>query len=363
MKIAIDARIINSTTGRYVERLINYLEDLKPHHEFLILVRERDKDYYKPKTKNFKIVIADFEDYSFGEQIGFAKLLQKLKPDLVHFCMPQQPLLFTRPAVTTVHDLNLLRITKNDMNPVELATKKLIFRGLLLAVAKRSKQILTPTKFTKNDLVNFSHINPDKVTVTYEGSLEVISEQQEVQELKGKKFIMYLGRAEPYKNNRRLIKAHQKLLQEHPDLHLAIAGKIDELRQADKDWVEQNQYKNVHFLGFVSDSAAAWLYSNCRAYVFASFMEGFGLPALDAMAYGAPVASSSASCLPEVYQDAAHYFNPHSTDDIARAVNDILTNKKLRDTLSKKGILQQKKYSWKKMATETLQVYNKVLEK
>lgn len=359
MKIAIDARIINSTTGRYVERLLHYLEKIDHQNEYLVLVRATEKGFYKPVNPNFKIVIADFADYSFGEQLGFATLLQKLKPDLVHFCMPQQPLLYTGPSVTTIHDLNLLRITKNDMGPVELFVKKLIFRGLLFTVAKRSKQIITPTKYTKQDLINFSHIPQSKVNVTYEGSLETISKTQPIKKYVGTKFIMYLGRAEPYKNNRGIIKAHQKLLQANPDLHLLIAGKIDELRQKDIDWVKQKQYKNVEFLGFVSDEEAAWLYANCRAYIIASFMEGFGLPALDAMAYGAPVVSSNATCLPEVYQDAAYYFDPQDIDDIAKAVGHVLDNKNLRNSLSKKGLEQVKKYSWQKMAEQTLQVYSK----
>jgi glycosyltransferase involved in cell wall biosynthesis len=91
-------------------------------------------------------------------------------------------------------------------------------------------------------------------------------------------------------------------------------------------------------------------------------MEGFGLPALDAMAYGAPIVSSNATCLPEVYQDAAYYFNPHKTDDMAKAIDDVISNKGLRAELIKKSLKQYKKYSWKKMSEQTIQVYNKVLK-
>lgn len=359
MKIAIDARIINSSTGRYVERLLHYLEKIDNTNQYLVLIREQDKGYYKPVNKNFRVVIADFADYSFSEQLGFAKLLQKLKPDLVHFCMPQQPLLYTRPAVTTVHDLNLLRISSNDMGRVELAVKKAVFRALLLIVAKRSNHIITPTNYTKKDLINFSNIKGSRVTVIPEGSLEVVSKLKAVKSIEGKKFIMYLGRAEPYKNNREIIKAHQNLLQKHPDLHLVIAGKIDKLRQADIDWVKQEEYKQVHFSGFVSDEEAAWLYSNCLAYVIASSMEGFGLPALDAMAYGAPIASSNATCLPEVYQDAAIYFDPASSQELAAAIDKLVSDKALRTQMSKKSREQCKKYSWQKMAESTLKVYEK----
>ena len=92
-------------------------------------------------------------------------------------------------------------------------------------------------------------------------------------------------------------------------------------------------------------------------------MEGFGLPALEAMGYGAPVISSDATCLPEVYGDAAHYFNPMDTDDMARAINDVLTDEKLRQTLLENGRKQIKKYSWKRMAEQSHQVYMDALRK
>jgi glycosyltransferase involved in cell wall biosynthesis len=91
-------------------------------------------------------------------------------------------------------------------------------------------------------------------------------------------------------------------------------------------------------------------------------MEGFGLPGLEAMGYGAPVISSNATCLPEVYGDAAHYFNPTDTDDITRAINDVLTDDSLRQALITSGYEQLKKYSWRRMAEQTHTVYTKALQ-
>src|SRR5688572_21950850 len=154
MKIAIDARIISTSTGRYIERLVHNLEKIDHENEYLILVRKKDLGYYSPSNPNFTVIEADFPDYSFSEQIDFGRFLYSLNVDLVHFCMPQQPLLYTKPAVTTVHDLNLLRITANDdMGTVELRIKKMIFKILLWIVAHRSRKIITPTNYTKQDLL------------------------------------------------------------------------------------------------------------------------------------------------------------------------------------------------------------------
>ena len=92
-------------------------------------------------------------------------------------------------------------------------------------------------------------------------------------------------------------------------------------------------------------------------------MEGFGLPGLEAMGYGAPVVSSNATCLPEVYGDAAYYFDPRDTDTMATAINEVVSNESLRQELIKKGYTQLQKYSWKRMAEETLTVYQQALKK
>ena len=92
--IVIDARIINSSTGTYVERLLFYLQKIDKINKYTVLVPSKDKDFWKPTANNFSIVTADFANYSLSEQIGLKKLLDKLSPDLVHFCMPQQPIFY-----------------------------------------------------------------------------------------------------------------------------------------------------------------------------------------------------------------------------------------------------------------------------
>lgn len=358
MKIAIDARIIRSGTGRYIERLLHYLEELDRQNEYLVLVRQADLEYYKPRNKNFKIIEAEFKNYSFGEQLGFARLLNSLKPDLVHFCMPQQPLMYKGPAVTSILDLNLLRITSNDdMNPIELHIKKLIFAGLLKRVAKRSRHIITISNYSKQDIIDFTHIPPEKITVAYPAADKLAGKPRPVEDLTGEKFLLYVGRAEPYKNNRGLMKTHQQLLANFPNLKLVIVGSKDALREADEKWASEQGFKNIIFTGFVADDQLAWLYSNCQAYVFPSFMEGFGLPGLEAMMYGAPVAAANKSCIPEILGEAAIYFDPSDINDMAAAIRKIMTNKKLRAELIAKGQMQISKYSWRRMAEQVHDVY------
>lgn len=359
--IVIDARKIKSSTGRYAYELVKNLEPIDQKNRYTVIVLPQEAEYYQPKNPNFTVVTSPHKHYSFEEQLGFAKFLYSLKPDLVHFYMPQQPLVYTKPAVTTVHDLNLIHITENDMNPLELFIKKRIFATLLRTVAKRSAHIIAPTQYTKDDLVQWSHISPSKVTVTYEGVYH-IDHYEPLPQYEGVPFLVYLGRGEPYKNNRRMIESHQQLLKIHPDLRMVICGAIDELRQADINWVKSRGYKNVDFLGWTTDEQAAWLYKHCRAYIAPSYLEGFGLPALEAMDQGAPVVSANTTCSPEVLGDGAHYFDPFSVDDMSRAIHEVLTDEALRKKIISGGRSQLKKYSWAHMAEQTLTIYKKILK-
>lgn len=360
--IAIDARIINSSTGRYIERLLTYLETLDSPHTYSVLVRKKDVDYWRPSNPKFTIVVADYHQYTFGEQLGFYKLLESLRPDLVHFCMPQQPLLYQGRAVTTVHDLNLLHITENEgMSPLTLKFKKWVFRQLLHTVLNRAAHIITPTHYVANELHLFHSLPDERLTVTYESADPVSDHLEAVPAYQHTPFILMVGRAESYKNQRGAIEAHQELLHRHPDLHLVIVGKRDDASYATEHWVQAQGYRQVDFFGFASDDQLAWLYERCAAYVFPTFMEGFGLPGLEAMRHGAPVASSNATCLPEVYGDAALYFDPSDCHGMASQLDKIMTDKKVRAKLIAAGTKQVKKYSWQRMAEQTLAVYDEAL--
>lgn len=359
--IAVDARIINSSTGTYVERLIHYLQEIDKINHYTILVPSKDLDFFKPSNPNFSVVAADFDNYSFAEQTSFKTFLDKLAPDLVHFCMPQQPVFYKGKHVTTVHDLNLLKTYNSDKNWLIFHIKQLVGRYVFKKIAKTNEHIIATTKFTEDEYIAFSHISKNKISVAYE-SADISIDQLTPYPHPFKKFIMYIGQQSDYKNIKRLGDAHQKLLEKHPDLGLILVGKKSAPALKNEAYFTRKGYRNILFTDFVSIPERDWLLTQCSAYVFASLMEGFGLPGLEAMGYGSPVVSSNATCLPEVYEDAAHYFDPLSVDDMARAINDVLTDDALRKALIEKGYRQIKKYSWKRMARQTHTIYMNALK-
>ena len=360
MHIAIDARIINSSTGRYVERLLHYLEKIDRDNHYTILVRAKDETYWTPSSNNFTVRVAEFDNYSLAEQTGFKRFLDDLKADLVHFCMPQQPVLYTGAKVTTVHDLTLLNTYNSDKPWLAFKFKQLVGRFVFKKVGRDSRFIITPTNYTKNAFVRFAGINQNKVIVTHEAAETDITTTKPY-ELPFKRFIMYVGQQPDYKNIRRLGDAHQKLLDRHPDLGLVLVGKKADDTLANEAYFTDKGYKNIHFTGFIPDEQRDWLLQHTDGYVFPSTMEGFGLPGLEAMAAGAPVISSDATCLPEVYGDAAEYFDPRDTDDMAAAIERVISDDKLRKELIKLGTKQVARYSWKRMAEQTHAVYMKAL--
>lgn len=356
--IAIDARIINSSTGRYIERLLTYLQNIDSPHRFSVLVPAKDADYWKPTNPRFKVVVADYHHYTFSEQLGFYFFLRKLNPDLVHFCMPQQPLLYQAPAVTTVHDLNLLKITENEgMSLPVLKFKQLVFKALLKTVIKRAARIIAISEYTKKDILEFQPVADKRITVTYEAA-DLVSEVEEpVERYVDKQFMIIVGRAETYKNRRAAIEAHHILLKSHPDLHLVVIGKHDETSKLLEKEYQDKGYKQVEFFGFAPDAQLAWFYAHCAVYAFPSYMEGFGLHGLEAMKHGAPVVSSNATCLPEIYGDAALYFDPSNYQEMASQVGRVLDDPGLRLELIKKGSSKAKEYSWQRMAKQTHDIY------
>lgn len=151
-----------------------------------------------------------------------------------------------------------------------------------------------------------------------------------------KPYILYVGNDYPHKNLKRLKLAFEKLRGNGLDYELVLITK------------------------FVSEEELDNLYKNASLFVFPSLSEGFGLPPLEAMAHGVPVVSSNATCLPEILGDAALYFNPLDVNDMARAIKKTLSSDRVRKALIQQGFEQIKKYSWEKMAEETLKIYHKL---
>lgn len=364
MHIVIDARNRRSSTGRYTDRLLEHLQKIDRASTYTILVQPDDS--WQGSAKNFAALPCPYRQFSFNpfEQIGFAWQLYRIRPSLVHFTMTQQPLLYFGKTVTTTHDLTMLRYARKGRLPVWVHKVRMaLYRFMFWWSHKKSRVIIVPSNFVKDDLVTYQPFTAKKITVTYESSEPPIKAAAKQPKNIRKPFILHVGSPLPHKNIERLVEAFGTLKEKHPKLQLVLTGKkefyFDQLTAS----LQSHPYKeDVVIPGFVSDQELKWLYQNAAAYVLPSLSEGFGLPGLEAMAHGCPVVSSNATCLPEIYGDAAHYFDPTNINDMAQKIDEVLNNKKLRVDLVAKGKKQLTKYSWLRMAEQTLAVYQQVLE-
>ena len=353
----IDARELRTSSGRYVERLAHYLQELDREHGYTLLLKPADIGGWQATNPKFEKLVCPYKEFTLGEQLGLWRQVRGLKAGLVHFTFPQQPIWYRGKTVTTIHDLTTLRFNNPDKNRLVFKFKQRVYGFVIKRAVHKAARVITPSEFVKRDLVEFTGLDPDKITVTYEAADAITDNGKPVPELAGKQFIMYVGRPTPHKNLERLVEAYASLKAQHPDLVLVLAGKSDANYRRLEASVQKANIGGVVFTGFVAEGQLRWLYEHCAAYIFPSLSEGFGLPGLEAMAHGAPVVSSNTTCLPEIYDDAAHYFDPLDTQAMANAINEVLADTALRSELVGKGQSQAAKYSWRRLAEQTLAVY------
>lgn len=360
--IVIDARSMFTSTGRYTRNLIAQLETLDTEHRYTIVLPRTHIDDWQPSSARFSKVATDTPYFSWREQTSFARELRALEPDLVHFAMPQQPLFVGSPRVTTFHDMTLLKIRNHKKHWAVSLVKRAIGAVVFAVVAHRSRVNLVDSAYSGRDLLAYTRASPRSVTLTYPAA-DAIADAPHSVPVPFERFVLYVGTQVPYKNLSRLIDAVADLRREDDAIGLIVAGKIDGDGALLAESLDERRRAGVHFAGFVSDGQLRWLYENAAVYAFPSFFEGFGLPGLEAMRHGCAVVSSNATCLPEVYGDAAVYFDPARVSAIAEALSAVISDPEVAERLRERGHRRAAMYSWRFMAERTLDAYRDALRR
>jgi glycosyltransferase involved in cell wall biosynthesis len=361
--IVIDARISRTTTGRYVDKLIEHLQELDLTTKYTLIMKPVAAKTWPNLNANFSIVESSAKEFTFAEQIHLARQVYSLKADLVHWTAAHQPVLYLRPSITTIHDLTMLRFVNTLGSRWIFKAKQAAYYLLHWSVCVKTKGVITVSTFVKNDLsMQFPVVRRRPICVVSQAA-DLIAESSPIAVLEGQRFCFFVGTHQPHKNLKRLIDAFAIVRNKDTKLRLAIVGKPD---RSTPELIEyatvRGLAESVVFTGLISDQQLRWAYENCRAYVFPSLSEGFGLPGLEAMLHGAPVVSSSATCLPEVYGDGAHYFDPEDVENMATAISSVINDEELRMDLVARGRTAAAKYSWKRTATDTRTAYFEALK-
>jgi glycosyltransferase involved in cell wall biosynthesis len=363
MRILIDGRLYgleNAGLGRYLNNLILELSKIDSENEYILLLRRKYFDSLE-LPGNWKKVLADFRHYSFKEQIILPGLIKKENPDLSHFPHFNVPIFYKGKYVVTIHDL--LMHTQTGLSATTLPApayfiKRLGYRLGFDTAVKRSAAIIVPSLAVKNDLVKEYKKISEKIYVTYEGFDEKISNINAVRI--NFPYFIYTGNAYPHKNLKRLVQAIVNLnINGDAKICLVIASARNEFRSRLEKMVDEfNAHDLVKFFGLVPDESLGSLYKNSLGFVFPSLSEGFGLPGLEAMNAGTLVLASKIDVFKEIYDKHAIYFNPLDFSSIEKSMKDVMEMEDSeRKNLIEEGQKFAKRYSWAKMAKETLKIY------
>lgn len=288
-------------------------------------------------------------------QFQLPQIYRELQADLIYSPIPEAPLYSKSRYIVMCHDLIPLRF------PRRTSPLTNYFRFVVPLVLQQAEHIICNSQATARDLIDYYGIAADKITpilLGYDAANFYPRERTAVFE---HPYFLYLGRQDPYKNLAGSIAALAALPERH--YHLAIAGSTDprftpQLQQLAK---ELGVGDRVKWLDYLSYQELPVVISNAVALVFPTFWEGFGLPALEAMACGTPVITSNLASLPEITDEAAILIDPHDTAAITSAMRDLATDLKLRSQLSQLSIQQAQKFSWAKTGAVTRKVLEKYL--
>jgi len=375
MKIVIDARLYgleNAGIGRYLIHLLEELQKTDKKNKYIVLLRKKYFETARLK-KNFTKVLADFSVYGFAEQIKLPFLLYFLSPHVAHFPHFNIPLLWRGRYVVTIHDMTMhtSNATSSTHSPIIFSLKKLCYKWVFGRTILGATRIIVPSKSVLS-VIGKSFPNVlQKTKVVYQGfdrkawsgkhPLHILSPE----EVARQPFFVYVGSLYPHKNVGALVKAlsiYNKHAQKN--INLAVIGaKNVFLNKLLKSIEKVGVAKNVLVLGFVKDTDVSSIMKRSLGLVYPSLSEGFGLQGLEAMSSGTLVLASNIPIFREVYDKHAIYFDPKSPFDIAKKIESVVKLKAGQRRLRIKQARQFiKKYSWHKMAKETLAVYRKALD-
>lgn len=368
MRFAVDAHAIGRhLTGNevYVRSLLNAFGAHDCDCEFVAYVSTPEARAHVPSRIRTRLVARN-PFLRLGYDLG-AKVRQD-RPDLLHV-QYTAPLGCPVPVVATVHDVSFLEHPEYFTRGRALQLQYTVRRTV-----ERAARILTPTEFSRASILKvYGDLDEDKVVVASNAAgpeFRPISRDSAAIAVGARfgiagPFVLSVGDLQPRKNHIGLIRAFAQLVRAHPQLkhRLVLAGKPTWFADRIYDAAQKSGIQDrIQFCGFVSDPELLQLYNACDLFVFPTFYEGFGIPALEAMACGRAVTCSNTTSLPEVVDGAAILFDPYSTDEMVRALADLLLDAELRTRMERLGLQRAAHFSWQRAAERTLAVFHEVAE-
>lgn len=390
MKIGIDCRTIlnpekgeGAGVGHYTYQLVRHLLKIDKKNTYFLffdrlvqrkrLTKFRQKNVlirFFPFDQYKKLIPADYMHFLVNAAVSREELDVFHSPNLV------MPSIYKGPSVVTVHDLSFYKFPETIPLQESRSLKKIIPN-----ILKEADKIIAVSKATAKDLEEIFNLPRKKIKVIYHGIDRRFFRKRGLAEIKKIKkkykisnnYLLFLGTFEPRKNIVRLIEAYERFrnglihssISQKKDFfskyQLVLAGAEDKNSKKIKEKIFKSRYrKDIILPGYIAADDLGRLFSGADLFIFSSLYEGFGLPIIEAMAKRVPVITSNVSSMPEVSQDAALLIDPYDVAQMAQAIYDVLTDKRLNKKLRDRGLKRAKNFKWEKCAKETLAIYKQL---
>ena len=382
-RIGIDIRLIGKKrTGDEVVifNLVKNLAKIDQTNEYFLFTDITDQEQLNIistqidilNKNNFRIISLPAKNKFIWNLWTLPKYLRKSPVDVYHtqyitpWFVPKKVKI-----VTIVHDISF------NFFPQFIKFSDLFFLKALIPISlRRSNKIVGVSQFTRDEIIKFYNINPEKVDYIYNAVGEEFLSQPAGEEIFEEKiaevrkkydlpeiFILYMGTLQPRKNIPQLVEAYAATKNKLGGIKLVICGNRQAYnfdKKIDETVAKNNLSEEVFFPGYIDEKDKRFVFAAAQAFIFPSLYEGFGIPVLEAMSQKVPVLASDIPSLKEIAQDSALYFDTASIADFSQKLYDICVNNNLRAELIQSGMARISFFSWKNSAQKMLAIYRKL---
>ncbi|HXG38289.1 MAG TPA: glycosyltransferase family 1 protein [Bacteroidota bacterium] len=366
-RIGIDARkYFDFGIGTYIRQLTCALHDGLPKHYFVLFVSQDDNGRI-PSSERMEKVVANVGKYTLREWLFYAGTVRRERVDLFHEPHYTLPAGLSGKSVVTIHDLIHLKF------PEYFSAGARAYAWFMMRHAvKNSGAVIAVSERTKQDIVEQFDVREEKVHVVYNGigkHFRRLEPSEALQQFKKryaleKPFVLYVGGLGRHKNIPVLLRAFRILLEKEKGLQLVFAGKrLFEVRELAQEAQRLGIEQCIKDLGMLQDDELVELYNLASVVVLPSLYEGFGFPALEAMACETPVVVSDRGSLPEIVGDAALIVEAENDEAFASSLESVLVDSEVRKKLIERGRSRVAGFTWEEAARKTAQVYEKLLNR
>jgi glycosyltransferase involved in cell wall biosynthesis len=370
MRIGIDARFYGTRSGgggigRYVAELITHLQRVDKLNSYVIFLRKANFHECVITNHNFSKRLVDVQWYTLAEQIVMRREVAAARVSLMHYPHWNIPVFSRVPFVVTIHDLILLEDASSahatTRNPFIHGIKQIGHRIALERAIHGSRQIITVSEFTKRSILKHFKVKPQKISVIHNGvTVALDGSRVSLRDLGVyEPYFLYVGNAYPHKNLPFMLAAFAKLQKLHPSLQLVLAGKRDSFSKQLEVYGKELGIPGsaIRFVDLPSDTEVAALYSHATLFIYPSRIEGFGIPPVEALSYGTPVAATQAASMPEILGDDVRYFEPDDEAELIRIMTAAVDGRAVTDLMRQRGKRRAESYNWDTTAKQTLEIY------